>query len=186
MPPQQPPENEPPSKLVLTVFWAVTCGLSCAVTLPVRYGEGIAGVGRNGFFAVLVIILYALLVPCPPLLTYGIAFMVICGVKRLTTQVRHRFGNRQMSGFEGWPLACLIGLPRGFCKQVVEPGMIYALGWYLRLGNPPLGCFFIAGAVGTGLKTLFETVIQRNRDRLASDLRIQMEIDARRRARRGW
>ena len=187
MPPPQPPEQDTPARFFGVLdFWAVLGGLACAVTLPIRYGEGIAGVGRNGFFAVLIIVWYAVLVPCPALLPYGVLFIGMCACKRFTTRLRHHYGNRQLSGYQGWPLACLIGIPAGFARQVLEPGLIYGLGWLLKHGNPPLGWFFIAGATATGLKTLFETVIQSNRDRLNSDLRIQMEIDARRRASRGW
>jgi hypothetical protein len=187
MAPPQPPEKETPSQFLgVPVFWAVTCGLSCAVTLPIRYGEGISGVGRNGFFAVLVILLYALFVPCPALLPYGVLFIGIAVVKRFTTLFRHHYGNRQMSGYEGWPLACLIGIPAGFARQVLEPGLVYGLGWALKQENPPLGWFFIAGAIAAGVKTLFESIVQANRDSVASDLRIQMELDARCRAKRGW
>jgi hypothetical protein len=188
MPPPQPPEKEIPSKFFdLPWFWWVAiCGLSSAVTMPIRYGEGLYGVGRNGFFAVLVIFLYALFAPCPALMTYGLVFMAIAVVKRGTTLFRHHFGNRQISGFEGWPLPCLIGLPCGFCRQLLEPGLIWLLGSHLRQTNPALGCFFIAGAIAAAIKTLFESVVQVNRDMTASDLRIQMELDARRRAKRGW
>ena len=61
MPPPQPPEKDVPSHFLgVPYFWVVICGLSSAVTMPTRYGEGLYGVGRNGFFAVLVIFLYAL------------------------------------------------------------------------------------------------------------------------------
>ena len=52
--------------------------------------------------------------------------------------------------------------------------------------QPGPGLLFIAGAIACAIKTLFETVIQVNRDLTASDLKIQMELDARRRAKRGW
>jgi hypothetical protein len=187
MPPPQPPEKNIPSEFFgVPYFWVVINGLSSAVTMPMRYGEGLYGVGRNGFFAVFVIFLYALFVPCPLLLRYGLLFVAFAVLKRFTTLFRHHYGNRQISNFEGWPLPCLVGLPCGFCKQVIEPGLVYALGWYLRQANPPLGCFFIAGAVAAALKTMFETIHRVKRDIDGSDLRIQMELDAQRRAKRGW
>ena len=185
MPPQPPEASSNASGL--PIVWAMLCGLASAVTLPIRYGEGLLGVGgRTGIYAVAVIVLYAVFIPCPILLTYAMAFIAITLIKRATSATRHHFGNRQVSGFEGWPLACLIGLPYGWCKQVVEPGMVYAVGWYLRQADPALGCFFIAGAVATGLKTLFENVLQFNRDVATFDQRERMRIDAQKRAKRGW
>ena len=187
MPPPPPPDKETPSQLFgVPFFWIAICGLSSAVTMPLRYGEGLLGVGRNGFFAVLVIIAYALFAPCPVLLAYGGLFIGIAVIKRGTTLFRHHFGTRQMSGFEGWPLPCLIGLPLGFCRQVIEPAYVSAFGWYLKQGNPPLGCFFIAGAVAAAIKALFEHATELNRDLVAGDARFRMEHDARKRAKRGW
>ena len=105
---------------------------------------------------------------CSPLpaahAAYGLLFIAIAVIKRFTTLFRHHSANREMSSFEGWPLPCLIGLPLGLCKQVIEPGLVYALGWTLRQANPALGCFFIAGAIACAIKTLFETVVQANRN----------------------
>ena len=186
MPPSQPPEASGDAS-GLPILWAALCGLAGAVTLPIRYGEGLLGVGgRNGVFAVLAIVLYAVFVPCPVLLTYAAVFIALTVIKRATSATRHYVGNRQVSGFEGWPLACLIGLPYGLCKQVVEPAMVYAVGWYLRFNDPALGCFFIAGAAATGLKTLLENVLQFNRNLAAFDQRERMQNDARQRAKRGW
>ncbi len=181
--PQPEPEMKSPG---LNWVWMPLSGLACGVTLPLRYSEGLYGVSRSGLFAVVVIFGYALLVPCPPLLTYGLFFVAVCVLKRFSTVFRFHFGNRQKSEYEGLPIYCLIGIPEWVGKQIIEPGLAWMLGQYLKHYNHPLGLFFMAGAIATALKTLFEIVVQLNRDTAASDIEAQMRIDAQRRAKRGW
>ncbi len=184
---QEPKPVEMPTHFLgVPAPFAVISGFSSAATLLIRYGEGLLGVGRNGLFAVVVMVCYGLAAPCPSLLVYCLVFIALVVAKRLVASLCHACGYRQNSGFEGYPLLCLIGLPYGFCKQLIEPGLIYWLGWWLRFSDPALGWFFIASAAASAIKAALERVQRTYRDLTADDLRFQMERDARRRASRGW
>ena len=176
-------QSEPEMKLPSTSWvWAGLCGMSSAVTLMFRYGEGLFGT-HNAIFGLAAIVLYAVFMPCPPLLIYAVVFAAFCVVKRFTTIARHRFGNRQIAEFQGWPLACLF-LPE-WLGRTVEPLIVWFAGQFLQQINRPLGWFFMAGAVATAIKSTLESAARLNREVGYSNQRIQMEIDARQRGEEG-
>ena len=183
---QAKPSEAPKHILGVPAPFAVISGFSTAGTLLIRYGEGLLGVGRNGFFAVGVMVCYGLAIPCPPLLVYCLVFIGLLTGKRLFVALCHVCGYQQSSGFEGYSFLCLVGVPLGLCRQVIEPGLIYWLGWWLRFTDPALGWFFIVSAAASFYKAAIERLHRTYRDLTADDLRYQLEIDARRRAKRGW
>ena len=186
MPAEQSSFNLPTHYLGVPIPFAFISGLSSAATMLFRYGEGLLGVGRNGVFAVTVMVLYAMAAPCPALMAYSVFFACVAFIKRLFVSLCYQCGYRQNSGFEGYSLLCLIGVPLGFCKQIVEPGLTYWLGCTLRATDPALGLFFMASAAASSFKAVQERLQVTLRDLTADDLRFQMERDARRRAKRGW
>jgi hypothetical protein len=182
----QPPETNGPSSIFgVNIVWAVILGLASAATGTTRYGEGFHGLGKNGFFGLLVIILYATFVPCPNLYYYMFLFMACAAVKRLICAHRHYYGNRELSEYEGYPLVCLIGLPVGLAKQVIEPVMIYLVGCQIGHIDRSMGAFFVAGAFAAAIKQMAESGASMGREIARGDIEIQMRIDAERRRKKG-
>ena len=139
MPPPQQPEKDIPTQLLgVPFFWVAICGLSSAVTMPIRYGEGLYGVGRRRLLRRMVIFLYALFA-----LPAAHALWAAVHRHRRHQAVHHAVPPplRQPPDFHVRGLAAALpGRPALRLLQTGDQaGLVYALGWYLRQANPAWG-----------------------------------------------
>lgn len=164
-------------------------GHRAAVTLPIRTGEGIRGVGLHGLFAVAVTLGWAGFYPCPPLIYYTAFLMVLLIVKRFGSLCRHHFGVRQLSHYPGYPALVLLVVPfasEGFAKAILEPLLIAGVGLVVRDHNRGIGMFLLTGAAFAAYRGLMDVAMTAAGDLAETDAREMARQRAARKQRKGW
>ena len=128
-----------------------------------RTGMGIRGLGAYGFWAMVMIFFYALLMGSPAMLLYLALWLVMA--------VRHRLfpDRRQHSAYQGYPWLFGWMVKDEYIARCVEAASMFLIGSLLYGLSQAVGLFVVCGTFSLGAKYVMEHSLHLRRVQAAHD-----------------
>jgi hypothetical protein len=135
-----------------------------------RYGMGKRGIGAAGFFALIIMLLYAGTTGSDDMLMYIKAWFIFAVYRRL------RYDKRQHTNFPGWPLLTDWIIKSDRLALAAEAVLVYVIGTYLYDWSEPVGQFVAWGALPLALKCFIYFAAYERQKEGAHNAIVQMQI----------
>ena len=136
----------------------------------IRYGMGKRGIGAAGFFALIIMLLYAGSTGSDDMLLYIKAWCIFAVYRRL------RHDRQQHTNYPGWPLLTDWLIKSDRFARVGEAGLVYVIGTYLYEWSAPVGQFVAWGALPLAIKCFIYFAAYERQTEAAHNAIVQMKI----------
>lgn len=181
----QEPVQLPDTGQVLNVLGLAVRGWALSLEVFLHRGFGSRYIGPEGLFGMCAMFLYTLCWPpqlVGPMLLYCLAFPGLCLFHRLSMFARTWRHEKTHSKYSGQPL---LYRPNRFIsevafKQFCEPLLCLGLGLYVCRMNPPLGVYWVIGAVFVFFSASEPVIWERQRLRDLNDAVVEQQYLAER------
>jgi hypothetical protein len=136
----------------------------------IRYGMGKRGIGAAGFFALIIMLLYAGSTRSEGMLIYMKAWCIFAVYRRI------RHDNNQHTNFPGWPLLTDWLIKSDRFARAAEAVLVYVIGTYISDWSDPVGLFVAWGALPLAIKCFIYFAAYERQTEAAHNAIVQMQI----------
>jgi hypothetical protein len=169
--PHDPNNNDmTPQQAANIMFWVMRIVGACFWSL-IRCDQGIYWGTAITFPALILMILYAAVTESEAVFCYIVVWLCFCIYRRAKADPR------QQSGFAGtnYITIRIPGFRTEKRSRMLEPFLLFFLGWVIYQFSQSLGVGFFAGGFATAWVTVAENAVMAVRLRKVHDARIEME-----------